>query len=185
MPDRFSQEYEPKMNKTIEVFKEDLNSVRAGRANPALLDKIMVSYYGVMTPLQQLANVSAPEARLLVIQPYDASTIPEIEKEIQKSDIGITPSNDDKLIRLPFPQLTEDRRKELTKIVSKKGEDTKIIIRNLRRDLMDTIKKAEKDGDISEDDRKTFEDDAQKLTDKYTDKIDEIIKDKQAELMEV
>ena len=185
MPDRFSQEYEPKMNKTIEVFKEDLNSVRAGRANPALLDKIMVSYYGVMTPLQQLANISAPEPRLLVIQPYDANSIPEIEKEIQKSDLGITPSNDGKLIRLPFPQLTEDRRKELTKIVSKKGEDTKIIIRNLRRDLMDTIKKAEKDGDISEDDRKTFEEDAQKLTDKYTEKIELITKEKQKELMEV
>ena len=177
--------YEEKMEKSIDALLNEYASIRAGRANPHVLDKIKVDYYGTPTPIQQVGNISVPEARMILIQPWEKSLIRPIEKAIQTSELGINPSNDGTVIRLVFPELTEDRRKELGKIVSKKGEDTKIIIRNLRRDLMDTIKKAEKDGDISEDDRKTFEDDAQKLTDKYTDKIDEIIKDKQAELMEV
>ena len=146
--------------------------------------RMIITVMKASSDLERMADHAVSIAKS-TIRFKGETRIPEIEKEIQKSDLGITPSNDGKLIRLPFPQLTEDRRKELTKIVSKKGEDTKIIIRNLRRDLMDSIKKAEKDGDISEDDRKTFEDDAQKLTDKYTEKIDAITKDKQAELMEV
>lgn len=185
MVENIKKEYGPKMDKAIEIFKEDLNTVRAGRANPALVEKLTVNYYGTATPIMQVANISAPEARLLVIQPYDASLIPEIEKEIQKSDLGITPSNDGKLVRLPFPQLTEERRKELTKVVAKKSEDIKITIRNIRRDIMEAIKKSEKDGDITEDDRKSFENDAQKLTDDSIKAIEDITKAKEKELMEI
>lgn len=176
---------EQKMSKTVAVYKEDLQSIRAGRANPTLLDKITIDYYGQVTPLNQVAGISAPEPRLLSIQPWDANTIPEIEKAIQKSDLGITPSNDGKIIRLVIPQLTEERRKDLIKIVKKNSENAKVAIRNIRRDSMEDIKKLEKSNEITEDDRKKAEDEIQKITDKYIDDIDKITKEKESELMEI
>ncbi len=176
---------EDRMEKSISVYGDELNSIRAGRANPALLDRIEADYYGVMTPLKQMANVSAPEARLIVIQPWDAHAIPAIEKSILASDLGITPSNDGKVIRLAIPQLTEERRKELIKIVGKDCEEAKVNIRNIRRDLIDKIKALEKDKEITEDEQKKGEDDAQKLTDKFIEKIDGMTKDKEKELMEI
>lgn len=179
------KELEKKMEKTISVYKEELQSIRAGRANPALLEKLTVEYYGTVTPLNQVSSVSAPEPRLLVIQPWDATLIPEIEKEIQKSDLGITPSNDGKLIRLQIPQLTEERRKDLTKIVKKNGENAKVAIRNIRRDGIDEIKKLEKDKEITEDERKTAEEEVQKITDKFIKEVDVVTKNKEDELMEI
>ncbi|HSH35114.1 ribosome recycling factor [Schnuerera sp.] len=179
------KESEKRMKKTVEVYKEDLKSVRAGRANPALLDQISIDYYGTDTPLKQVASVSAPEPRLLVIQPWDVNLIPIIEKEILKSDLGLNPSNDGKLIRLPIPLLTEERRKELVKVVRKSAEDAKISIRNIRREANDNIKKMEKDKSLSEDDRKAAENETQKLTDKYIDEIDNITNKKEEELLEI
>lgn len=179
------KEAEEKMKKTIGVYKEELQSIRAGRANPALLDKITVDYYGTITPLKQVASVSAPEPRLLVIQPWDAKLIPVIEKEILKSDLGLNPSNDGKLIRLPIPLLTEERRKELVKTVGKNAENAKVAIRNTRRESNDKIKKLEKDKVLSEDDRKLAEDEMQKITDKYIDNVDEITNKKEEELLEI
>ena len=179
------KEAEEKMRKTIGVYKEELQSIRAGRANPALLDKITVDYYGTETPLKQVASVSAPEPRLLVIQPWDAKLIPVIEKEILKSDLGLNPSNDGKLIRLPIPLLTEERRKELVKTVKKNSENAKIAIRNTRRESNDKLKKLEKDKILSEDDRKLAEDEMQKITDKYIDSVDEITNKKEEELLEI
>ncbi|WP_416198007.1 MAG: ribosome recycling factor [Sporanaerobacter sp.] len=179
------KEAEEKMKKTISVYKDELMGIRAGRANPALLDKISIDYYGVLTPLNQVASVSAPEPRLLVIQPWDANTIPQIEKAILKSDLGLNPSNDGKVIRLPIPQLTEDRRKELVKIVKKSAENAKIAIRNSRREANDKLKKMEKNKEISEDDRKIAEDEIQEMTDKYILEVDELTEKKEAELMEV
>ena len=192
------KETEAKMKKTCKVYQEELASVRAGRANPALLDKITVDYYGVMTPLNQIAGISAPEPRLLVIQPWDANalkdiekaiwnanTIPLIEKEILKSDLGLNPSNDGKLIRLPIPQLTEERRKDLVKVVRKNAENAKIAIRNNRRDANDALKKMEKNKDLSEDERIMAEEKVQEITDKYIEEIDKITEKKEAELMEV
>lgn len=176
---------EEKMIKTVDVYKEELKSVRAGRANPALLDKITVDYYGTQTPLKQVGSVSAPEPRLLVIQPWDANLIPVIEKEILKSDLGLNPSNDGKLIRLPIPMLTEERRKELVKVVRKNAENAKISIRNIRRETNDLIKKMEKDKTLSEDDRKQAEEKVQKLTDKYILEVDEITNKKEEELLEI
>ncbi|WP_071027367.1 ribosome recycling factor [Peptoniphilus raoultii] len=176
---------EEKMKKTIKSLKEDFQSIRAGRANSALLDKITVDYYGQQTPLNQVAGISVPEARMLMISPWDAKLVPEIEKAIMKSDLGITPSNDGKVIRLVFPQLTEERRKDLAKIVNKNSESAKIAIRNIRRDAMDEIKKAEKGNEITEDDKKTYEDDIQKLTDQYIDEIDKETGLKEKELMEI
>ncbi|MBU5426564.1 ribosome recycling factor [Tissierella pigra] len=178
-------EAEERMNKTISVYKEELQSIRAGRANPALLDKITVDYYGQITPLKQVGSVSAPEPRLLVIQPWDVKLIPVIEKEIQKSDLGITPTNDGKLIRLVIPTLTEERRKDLTKVVKKNGENAKIAIRNIRRDLNEQLKKMEKNKEISEDDKKLAEDEIQKITDKFIEELDLITKKKEDELMEI
>ncbi|MDU6032018.1 MAG: ribosome recycling factor, partial [Peptoniphilus harei] len=152
---------ESRMSKSIDSLTESLQSIRAGRANTSLLDRIYVDYYGQQSPLNQVASLSAPEARLLAIQPWDATLIPEIEKAIQKSDLGITPSNDGKIIRLVIPQLTEERRKDLTKLVGKYGEEAKVSIRNIRRDAMEDIKKAEKAKEISEDDRKNYEEDIQ------------------------
>ena len=140
-----------RMKKTIQVLEEDLQAIRAGRANPTLLDRIHVDYYGQSTPLNQMAGISAPEPRLLTIQPWDANAIPEIEKAILKSDLGLNPSNDGKLVRLVIPQLTEERRKELIKVVKKDGEDSKVAIRNIRREMVDSVKKMEKDKEISED----------------------------------
>ncbi len=179
------KEFETKMQKTIEVVKSDFASVRAGRANAGVLDKIQVEYYGVLTPLQQVASISSPDPRTLVIQPWDASLLKEIEKAIQTSDLGINPQNDGKLVRLSFPQLTEERRKELTKQVRKYGENGKVAIRNIRRDAMDQFKTREKKGEITEDTLKDFEDDLQKLTDKYCKEIDTLVSAKEEELMAV
>ena len=176
---------ESRMSKSVDSLTESLQSIRAGRANTSLLDKIYVDYYGQQSPLNQVASLSAPEARLLAIQPWDATLIPEIEKAIQKSDMGITPSNDGKVIRLVIPQLTEERRKDLTKLVGKYAEEAKVSIRNIRRDAMEDIKKAEKAKEISEDDRKTYEEDIQKLTDKYIKDIDGVAEEKEKELMEI
>ena len=176
---------ESRMSKSIDSLTESLQSIRAGRANTSLLDRIYVDYYGQQSPLNQVASLSAPEARLLAIQPWDATLIPEIEKAIQKSDLGITPSNDGKVIRLVIPQLTEERRKDLTKLVGKYAEEAKVSIRNIRRDAMEDIKKAEKAKEISEDDRKTYEEDIQKLTDKYIKDVDSVAADKEKELMEI
>ncbi|SUB76121.1 ribosome recycling factor [Peptoniphilus indolicus] len=176
---------EQKMSKSISVYKEDLQSIRAGRANPTLLDKIAIDYYGQTTPLNQIAGISAPEPRLLAIQPWDANTIPEIEKAILKSDLGITPSNDGKIVRLVIPQLTEERRKDLIKVVKKNSENAKVALRNIRRDSMEEIKKLEKSNEITEDDRKRAEDEIQKITDKYIEEVDKITKDKESELLEI
>lgn len=181
----YKREAEDKMKKSIEVLRDDLLSIRAGRANPALLDKITVEYYGQVTPLNQVAGISAPEARLLVVQPWDQSLIPVIEKEILKSDLGLNPSNDGKVVRLIIPQLTEERRRDLTKVVRKNGEETKVAIRNIRRVAIDEIKKLEKDKEMSEDDRKVAEDKIQELTDKYVKKVDAVTKAKEDELMEI
>lgn len=179
------REAENKMKKTIEIYKDDLKSIRAGRANPALLDQISIDYYGVKTPLKQTANVSAPEPRLLVIQPWDVSLIPTIEKAILKSELGLNPSNDGKVIRLPIPPLTEERRKELVKLVKKYCENAKISIRNIRRETIDSIKKMEKNKEISEDDRKAAENEIQKITDNYIEMIDELTSKKEEELIEL
>lgn len=176
---------ESRMSKSVDSLTESLQSIRAGRANTSLLDKIYVDYYGQQSPLNQVASLSAPEARLLAIQPWDATLIPEIEKAIQKSDLGITPSNDGKVIRLVIPQLTEERRKDLTKLVGKYAEEAKVSVRNIRRDAMEDIKKAEKAKEISEDARKTYEEDIQKLTDKYIKDIDGVAEEKEKELMEI
>lgn len=179
------KEAEEKMNKTISVYKEELQSIRAGRANPSLLDKITVDYYGQITPLKQVGSVSAPEPRLLVIQPWDVKLIPVIEKEILKSDLGLNPSNDGKVIRLVIPTLTEERRKELTKVVKKNGENAKVAIRNIRRDLNEQLKKMEKNKEISEDDKKLAEGEIQKITDKFIEELDAVTKKKEDELMEI
>lgn len=174
-----------KMQKAISVLQENLGAVRAGRANPAILNKISVEYYGTLTPLTQVASVSIPEARTLVIQPWDANLLKEIEKEISKSDIGITPNNDGKVIRLSFPELTEERRKEIVKTVKKMGEDSKVTIRSIRRDAIDFVKNLKKNNEISEDELKGEEDNVQKITDKFVDEIDKIIATKEKEIMQV
>ena len=179
------KEFETKMQKTIEVVKSDFASVRAGRANAGVLDKIQVEYYGAMTPLQQVASISSPDPRTLVVQPWDASLLKTIEKAIQTSDLGINPQNDGRLIRLSFPQLTEERRRELTKQVRKYGENGKVAIRNIRRDAMEQFKAMEKKSEITEDTLKDYEEDLQKLTDKYCKEIDNLVTAKEAELMAV
>ncbi len=176
---------EEKVEKSISVLKEDLGTVRAGRANAALVDKVMVDYYGSPTPLKSLANISVPEPRTLLIAPFDPKSIPDIEKGINIANIGINPVNDGKVIRLAIPQVTEERRKELTKQVKAMGEDAKVAIRNLRRDYNDKAKKAEKGGDLTEDDLKEFLDDIQKVHDKAIKDIDDIIAEKDKEIMEV
>ena len=174
-----------KMEKTIRVMKDELHSIRAGRANPSLLDRIVVSYYGVDTPLKQLANISVPEPRMILIQPYDPSIMKDIEKAIITSDLGLNPSNDGKVIRLTLPILTEERRRDLTKLVKKVGESSKVALRNERRDANDKLKKAEKSGELTEDDLKAAEIEVQEMTDKYVKIVDELIKQKDAEIMEV
>ncbi len=177
--------FEAKMRKSIDVLEEEYASVRAGRANPHLLDKLRVDYYGSPSPIQSVANISVPEARVIQIQPWESKMIKEIEKAILASDIGITPNNDGKVIRLIFPELTEDRRKELVKDVKKKGENTKVAVRNIRRDANDAIKKAGKASEISEDIQKQIEDEIQKMTDDYISEIDKKIDDKSKEIMTV
>lgn len=177
--------YQDKMDKTMEVLIADYGTIRAGRANPHVLDKIKVDYYGTPTPLQQVGNVSVPEARMICIQPWDASILKDIEHAINMSDVGINPTNDGKVIRLVFPELTEDRRKELVKDVKKKGENAKVAIRNIRRDAIDAIKKKGKEDGISEDEVKGYQDDVQKKTDEYIKKIDVEIEEKSNEIMTV
>lgn len=172
-----------KMEKCLVVLERDFSSIRAGRANPAVLDKVMVDYYGVPTPINQMAAVSVPEARLLVIQPWDASMIKEIEKAINTSDIGINPQNDGKVIRLAFPQLTQEHRKSLCKDISKRGEEAKVAIRNIRRDAIDDIKKMKKDNQITEDDQKDGEKKLQDITDEYIKQIDVVTKKKEEEVL--
>ncbi|MBQ6953370.1 MAG: ribosome recycling factor [Bacteroidales bacterium] len=174
-----------KMNKTISVMKQEYNSLRAGRANPQALDRIMVDYYGTATPIHQMGNISVPEPRMLVITLWDNKMIPAVEKAIQKSDLGINPANDGKVIRLIFPELTEERRKELTKVVRKKGEDSKVAVRAIRRDAMEEIKKQKKDNLLTEDDQKKLEEKVQKLTDEKVKEIDAIAQAKEKELMSV
>ena len=182
-PDR--DKYEARMKKTVEVLESDFSTIRAGRANPAVLDRLTVEYYGVATPLQQVASVAAPEPRVLVIQPWDASTLKAIEKAIQTSDLGINPANDGRVIRLVFPPLTEERRKELIKQVKKLSEESKVAIRNVRRDAVDEFKSQKKKSVITEDDLAIAEKDVQDLTDRYIRVIDETAAKKEKELMEV
>lgn len=174
-----------KMMKTESVLKEELAGIRAGRANPAVLDKITIDYYGVPTPINQLGNISVPEARVILIQPWEAKILKDIEKAIQKSDIGINPNNDGKVIRLVFPVLTEERRRDLTKVVKKLGEDAKVAIRSIRRDAMDHFKAQKKNSEITEDDLKDTEKDMQHLTDKSIADVDRIVEAKDQELLEV
>jgi len=178
-------EGEDKMQKSVEFFRKDLASVRAGRANPSLLDKIVVEYYGAATPLNQMGTVAAPEPRLLTIQPWDKTALSAIEKAILKSDLGLNPNNDGNIIRLAIPQLTEERRSQLVKTTRKKGEDCKVSIRNIRRDVVDMIKAEEKAKTCSEDQAKDANDDLQKLTDKYVKEIDKVLEIKEKEIMEV
>lgn len=177
--------YEDKMEKSLSNLEEEYTAIRAGRANPRILDKIQVDYYGTMSPLQSVANISVPEARMIQIQPWEASLIKDIEKAILASDLGLTPANDGKVIRLVFPELTEERRKELVKDVKKKGEAAKVAVRNIRRDANDAVKKESKANEISEDEQKQLEDKIQKLTDKYIAEVDKAIEGKSNEVMTV
>ena len=179
------KELETKMQKTLDKLQESFSEVRAGRANPAILNKVSVEYYGVQTPISQMAGISVPEARMIVIQPWDMSTLKEIEKAILASDIGLNPNNDGKVIRLNFPELTEERRKELVKEIKKMAEETKISIRNIRRDGMEKVKADLKNGEITEDERAKSEDNIQKLTDKYVAEIDKILESKEKEILNI
>ncbi|HHY21390.1 MAG TPA: ribosome recycling factor [Bacilli bacterium] len=174
-----------RMTKAIESLNRELATVRAGRANPSLLDRVVVEYYGAPTPLNQLATITVPEARLLVVQPFDKSSIADVEKAIQKADLGISPTNDGTVIRIAIPALTEERRKELVKVVKKTAEESKVAIRNIRRDVNEDLKKLQKDGEITEDDLRRETDEVQKVTDKFIAEIDQISLDKEKEIMEV
>ena len=178
-------QYEDKMNKSIDTLKGEYANIRAGRANPHILDSIKVDYYGTPTPLQQIGNITVPEARSLLITPWETSMLKEIEKAIMCSDIGITPNNDGKSVRLNFPELTEDRRKELAKDVKKKGDACRVAIRNIRRDANDAANKQNKDGELSDDELKGMEEKIQKLTDKYVAVVDKEIEEKTKEIMTV
>ncbi len=178
-------EFKEKVTRTTEVLTTQFAAVRAGRANAAVLDQINVDYYGVPTPIRQIASIGAPDARTLTIQPWDASSLKSIEKAIQTSDLGINPQNDGRVIRLVFPQLTEERRKELAKQVRKYGEDAKVAVRNVRRDAMDKFKKQQKKSEITEDDLKDLEKDLQKLTDDYIKEVDKLTEKKEKELFEI
>ncbi|WP_077211551.1 ribosome recycling factor [Bacillus dakarensis] len=185
MPKQVIATVKERMTKAIQSYSRELAGIRAGRANASLLDRISVDYYGAPTPINQLAGVSVPEARLLVVQPYDKTILGEIEKAILKSDLGITPTNDGNVIRLAIPQLTEERRKELVKVVKKEAEEAKVAIRNIRRDGNDDLKKLEKSGGITEDELRGYSDDIQKATDEFIAKIDSMTKDKEKEILEV
>ncbi|WP_411810339.1 ribosome recycling factor [Bacillus glycinifermentans] len=178
-------ETKERMEKAVTAYQRELATVRAGRANPSLLDKVTVEYYGAQTPLNQLSSITVPEARMLVITPYDKTALGDIEKAIQKADLGVTPTNDGSIIRITIPPLTEERRKELVKLVKKYSEDAKVAVRNIRRDANDDLKKLEKNGEMTEDELRSSTEDVQKLTDEYVSKIDEITKDKEKEIMEV
>ncbi|MCI8822834.1 MAG: ribosome recycling factor [Lachnospiraceae bacterium] len=179
------QPFETKMSKSYEALLRDYATIRAGRANPHVLDKIKVDYYGTPTPLQQVGNISVPEARIILIQPWEKKMIREIERAINTSDLGINPTNDGSAIRLVFPELTEERRKSLAKDVKKKGDEAKVAVRNIRRDANETFKKMNKNNELTEDDQKNLETKAQKLTDKYIAKIDEAVEEKTKEIMTV
>ena len=185
MPKEVLDETKERMKKTINVLKSELSSLRAGRANPQVLDRIAGDYYGSMTPITQLGNVSTPEPRMLIIALWDTKMIGAVEKAIQKSDLGINPANDGKIIRLIFPELTEERRKDLVKTVRKKGEESKVAIRSIRRDAMDQIKKQKKDSEITEDDQKQLETKLQKQTDDFIKEIDAILTAKEKEILSV
>ncbi len=185
MPNTIIQQAEERMKKAVASYRRELATLRAGRANPSLLDRVTVDYYGAPTPLNQMANISVPEARLLLIQPYDKSVIGDIEKAIQKAELGLSPSNDGDVIRIAIPALTEERRKELVKLVKKYTEEGKVAVRNIRRDANDELKKLEKNGDMTEDDLRHYNDEVQKLTDRYVAEIDSIASDKEKEIMEV
>lgn len=178
-------EIENKMEKTINSFASELKTIRAGRANASVLDKVTIEYYGTQTPLAQVGSISSPEPRLLVVQPWDLSVLAEIEKAIQKADLGLSPTNDGKVIRLNFPPLTEERRKELVKTVKKYSEEAKVAVRNVRRDAMDSYKDMKKKSEITEDDLKGIEKDIQAVTDKYVKEIDDITAEKEKEILEV
>ncbi|WP_240375341.1 ribosome recycling factor [Bacillus piscicola] len=174
-----------KMGKSVDALSRELSTLRAGRANPAMLDKVFVNYYGADTPLNQLATISVPEARLLVITPFDKSSIGDIEKAIQKADLGLSPNNDGTVIRIQIPALTEERRKELSKLVKKYAEENRVAVRNIRRDVNDDLKKMEKDGEITEDELRRHQEEVQKLTDKHISAIDKAAEEKEQEIMEV
>ena len=185
MIEDFIRDATQRMDKSVEATHDHFNSVRTGRAAPALLDRITIDYYGTPTPLKNLATISAPEPRMLTIQPFDPSSIKQIEKTIQESDLGLTPSNDGKLIRLPIPQLTEERRKELVKVVRSMAEEGRVAVRNVRRDVMRHLEELVKNGDAGDDEERAAEGRVQKLTDEHTSKIDDLLKRKEAEIMEV
>ncbi|HZK17938.1 MAG TPA: ribosome recycling factor [Clostridia bacterium] len=179
------KETEANMQRSVEVIKKELASMRAGRATPALLDKIQADYYGTMTPINQMANISVPEARLLLIQPWDKTMISQIERAILKSDLGITPISDGNVIRLSIPELTEERRTELVRAAKKKTEEGKIAVRNVRREANDVLKKEEKEGNISEDEQKRRQDEVQKITDRYIKELDDVLASKEKEILTV
>ena len=185
MIETIMQQAEERMQKSIEALRRDFATIRTGKANPSLLDKVTVDYYGTPTPINQLANIAAPEARMLTVQPWDKSVVPSVEKAIMKSDLGLNPSSDGTVIRLVIPQLTQESRKELVKKVKKKAEEAKVAIRNVRRDANDELKAAEKNKEISEDENKNAQDDIQKLTDKYIAELDKVLDNKEKEIMEV
>jgi ribosome recycling factor len=185
MVDELIQDASRRMDRSIQAAHDQFNTVRTGRAATALLDRIQIDYYGQPTPLKQLATVNAPEARLLTVQPFDPGSLKAIERAIQESDLGLTPSNDGKIIRLPIPQLTEERRKELVKVVRHMAEEGRVAVRNVRRDVMSDLKELAHDGEIGDDDERRAEDRVQKLTDEHVKKIDELLKHKEAEIMEV
>jgi ribosome recycling factor len=174
-----------RMNSAIDALKKDFGSIRTGRASLSLLDNIRVDYYGTLTPLQQIATLGIPESRMMTIQPWEQRLIPDIEKAILKSDLGLTPHNDGKIIRLSIPQLTEERRKQLVKVVRKRSEEARVAVRNIRRDIIEETKKLEKEQHISEDEVKKFQDEVQKVTDSFISKIEEILQHKEKEIMEV
>lgn len=180
-----TKNYEEKMNKSVANFTNELNTIRAGRANPRVLDKIKVEAYGSEMSMNEVANIKTPEARVIQITPFDVSTLKDIEKAINMSDLGINPGNDGKVIRLVFPELTEERRKDLTKEIKKKGEDCKVAVRNIRRDAIDTFKKMQKNNEMTEDELKSLEDKTQKLTDKYIGEIDKSVENKNKEVMSI
>ncbi|NLT96426.1 MAG: ribosome recycling factor [Clostridia bacterium] len=185
MIDEILKDSETRMQKTLEVLRKDFASLRAGRANPAILEKVQVDYYGVPTPINQMANITAPEPRLLVIQPWDKSIISSIEKAILKSDLGLNPSSDGTVIRIAIPQLTQERRKELVKTVKKKAEEAKVGIRNIRRDANEEVKSLEKAKEITEDESKKAQEDIQKITDKYIAEVEKVLSKKEEEIMEI
>lgn len=185
MSESIIKETRDKMAQAVQAFSKSLATIRAGRANPSILDGIFVDYYGASTPLNQIANVSAPEARLLMITPYDKSALGDVEKAIQKADLGLSPSNDGNVIRISIPTLTEERRKELIKVVGKYAEESRVQVRNIRRDANDQLKKIEKSGDLTEDELRSSQEAVQKETDNFIAKIDQHVKDKEKEMMEV